>query len=238
MDVVQRRWIGAMAGISLALLLSGSAQEPNPAGVIHGVDAAVAARFENVLSFTDVERYAVYRGNDETHPVAEMTVRDNYKKGVGKTYDVLSESGSSIFLHVGLKPLLESEQNINQPGNVEKSWFNSSNYDLKLNSAAVQQRNGRACYALDIAPKEKAPNLIVGTIWVDTRDQTLVEIDGVASKDPSPFSGTTHMMRRYTNIDGFSMATHARAESDSPLFGRTVITIDYSDYKLEIRSLK
>ncbi len=240
MDVVPSTSKRAIAGISIALLLCAAttAQEPNPSEVIRRVDAAVAARFGNILSFTDVEHYAVYRGSDETHPEAEMTVRDAYKKGAGKTYTLISQGGSSILLRFGLKPLLESEQTINQPGNVEKSWFNSANYSMKLNSRAVQKLNGLDCYALDINPREPAPNLIIGTIWVDARDETLVKIDGVASKDPSAFSGTTHMMRQYTNIDGYSMAMHARAESDSALFGRTVVTIDYSDYKLELKTGK
>jgi hypothetical protein len=216
----------------------GLPQEHDPAAVIRSVDAAVATRFENILGFTDVEHYVVYRGNDQVHPAAEMTVRDTYKKGVGKTYTVISQSGSSILLHFGLKPLLDNEQTINQPGNVEKSWFNSANYVMKLNSAAVQKLNGRNCFALDIKPKEEASNLIIGTMWVDAQDGTLVQIDGVASKNPSAFSGTTHMMRQYTNINGYSMAIHARAESDSALFGRTVVTIDYSDYKLEIKTGK
>jgi hypothetical protein len=133
---------------------------------------------------------------------------------------------------------LENEQTINQPGNVEKSWFNSANYMMKLNSAAVQNLNGRNCIALDIKPKEEASNLIIGTMWVDARDGTLVQIEGVASKNPSAFSGTIRMMRQYTNINGYSMAVHARAESDSALFGRTVVMIDYSDYKLEIKTGK
>ncbi len=217
---------------------SGLSQEHDPGAVIRLVNAAVAARFENIVGFTDVEHYAVYRGGDETHPVAEMTVKDTYKKGVGKTYNIHSESGSSIFLHFGLKPLLDNEQTINQPGNVEKSWFNSANYAMTLNEGNVQRVNGRDCFVLDVKPGQVAPNLIIGTIWVDAQDGTLVQIDGVASKNPSAFSGATHMMRQYTNIDGYSMAIHARAESDSALFGRTVVTIDYSDYKLEIYDRK
>ncbi len=236
--MAESRWMQAIGGGCLALLLSASAQTPNPTDVIRLADAAIASRADQVLSFTDVEHYAVYRGGDETHPAAEMTVRDTYKQGAGKTYTVLSESGSSILLHFGLKPLLENEQSINQPGNVEKSWFDSANYNMKLKSAAVQKLNGRDCYALDINPKGQAPNLIIGTMWVDVGDGTLVQIEGVASKNPSAFSGTTHMMRQYTNINGYSMAIHARAESDSPLFGDTVVTIDYSDYKLEIKSGK
>ena len=239
MDVLPPTWTRTIAGVFVVLLLNAAtlAQEPNPAAVIRLVDAAVAARFENILGFTDVEHYAVYRG-DELHPVAEMTVKDTYKKGVGKSYTILSESGSSILLHFGLKPLLDNEQTINQSGNVEKSWFNSANYNMKLNPAPVQKLNGRSCFALDVKPNEEAPNLIIGTIWVDAQDGTLAQIDGVASKNPSAFSGTTHMMRQYTNISGFSMAIHARAESDSALFGRTVVTIDYSDYKLDTKSRK
>ena len=86
----------------------------------------------NVLGFTDIEHYSVYRGRDETHPVAEMTVKDTYRKGVGKTYTILSQSGSGIVMRFGLKPLLDNEESINKPGNVEKSWFTSANYEMKL----------------------------------------------------------------------------------------------------------
>jgi hypothetical protein len=134
-----------------------------------------------------------------------------------------------------LKPLLDNEQTINEPGNVEKSWFSSANYEMKLKPGGVQKLNGRDCFALAITPKEKATNMIDGTMWVDARDGSLVQIDGTASKNPSAFSGSTHMMRQYINIGGYAMATHARAESDSFLFGRTVVMIDYSDYHLELK---
>jgi hypothetical protein len=231
-------WATAAFCILIPLSVPGLPQEPNPAAVIRAVDAAVAARTENVLAFTDIEHYAVYRGSDETHPAAEMTVRDTYKKGVGKTFAVLSQSGSSILLHFGFRPLLENDQIINQPGNVEKSWFTSANYMMTLKTGGIQKLDGRDCFLLSINPKAQAPNLIIGAIWVDARDGTLVKVDGLASKNPSAFSGTTHMMRQYTNIDGYSMAVHARAESNSAVFGITVVTIDYSDYKLEVKNGK
>ena len=240
MGMRRSRTARTVASVCTLLLLRapGIAQDHDPGAVIRLVDAAVAARFENILGFTDVEHYAVYRGGDESHPVAEMTVKDTYKKGAGKSYAVLSQSGSSILLHFGLKPLLDNEQTINQPGNVERSWFNSANYAMTLKADNVQKLNGRDCFALDVKPRQVAPNLIIGTIWVDAQDGILVQIDGVASKNPSAFSGATHLMRQYTNIDGHSMAIHARAESDSALFGRTVVKIDYSDYNLEVQTRK
>jgi hypothetical protein len=214
------------------------AQQSNDARVIHGIDAEVQARVSNVEGFTDIEHYAVYRGDDETHPAAEMTAKDTYKKGAGKTYTILSQSGSGIVLKYGLHPLLDNEESINEPGKVDESWFTAANYEMKLEPGGVQTVNGRACYALEITPKHKAPNMIDGTLWVDAKDYSIVKVQGVASKAPSIFAGTTHMMRDYVNIDGYPMATHARAESKSFLFGRTVVIINYSDYHLQTRGSK
>jgi hypothetical protein len=231
----------ARASPALAVLLfcgaaiPPAAAEPTQSSVIAAIDAEVRVRVANVAGFTDVERYDVYRGRDQTHPAAEITVKVTYRKGVGKSYSILSQSGSAIIRRVGLKPLLDNEKEINQPGTVEKSWFTSANYDMKLKSGAVEQIGGRACYALAITPKHKAPNMIEGTIWVDAKGFSIVRVDGVASQKPSIFAGTTHMMRDYVNIDGYPMATHARAESNSAIFGRTVVTISYSDYHLEFQ---
>jgi hypothetical protein len=226
----------------LLLIASGvaaaGAQSPDQAAIIRQIDAAVAARVDNILEYTAVEHYSVYRSGDETHPAAEMTVRDTYKKGIGKEYTVLSQSGSGLILHFGLKPLIDNEKTINLPGNWEKSWFTSANYEMKLKPGGVQRLNGRDCYVLSITPRGEAPNLIIGTLWADAKDGSLVQIDGVSSKSPSAFAGTTRAMRQYANVNGFAMALHARAESNSMLFGQTVITIDYSNYQLQLRGGK
>lgn len=210
------------------------APQPDPTTMIQRIDAAVQSRYETVVAFTAIEHYAVFRGKDETHPVAEMTVRDTYRKDVGKTYTVLSQSGSDLVLRLGLKPLLENERTINQPGNLQRSWFNSDNYAMSPKPGALEKLNGRNCIPVAVAARRKAPNTINGNIWVDEKDFSLAQIQGIATKSPSAFAGATHMMRQYQQIDGFSMATHARAESDSILFGRTVVTIDYSNYHLEL----
>jgi hypothetical protein len=228
----------ALALILLCLCIgnAGPAQQPDAAEVIRLVDTAVRYRVENVLGFTDIEHYTVYRGKDETHPVAELTARDTYKKGVGKSYTVLSQSGSAVVQKFGLRPLLDNEAILNKPGNVEQSWFTSANYDMQLKPEGIRKENGRDCYTILIRARRSAPNMVNGTLWVDAKDGSIVQIEGVASKSPSPFAGTTHMMRQYSQIEGFPMATHARAESSSLLFGRTLILIEYSDYHLEVQT--
>lgn len=230
-------WAAAGAALMVSfwfVAMAASAQAPE--AIVRSVDGAVQARYNNILAFTDSEHYAVYRGDDETHPVAEMTVIDNYKKGVGKSYTIVSESGSSIILKFGLRPLLENEKQINLPGNLEKSWFISDNYQMKLRPGGPVRLNGRACYIFDIAARNKAPNTMNGSMWVDASDGTLAQIDGMATEAASVFSGPAHMHREYANIEGYSMAMRARAESKSAVFGRTVVTIDYSHYKLQIQA--
>jgi hypothetical protein len=215
-----------------------AAQPMDPSALIQRIDAAAKARYETIAGFTVTEHYVIYRGKDELHPAAEQTVMTTYRKGMGKSYTVLSESGSDLLRKLVLRPLLENEKTINLPGNVERSWFTSANYEMKLKPAVTQRLDGRDCLALAMTPRRKATNMIQGTLWVDAGDASIVQIEGVSSKNPSVWTGPTHMMRRYTNLSGFAMASHARAESNSFLFGRTILTIDYQDYKIQLRPLK
>jgi hypothetical protein len=238
------RRLGAARAVAAAAFLFwlGSAaleaQQTDEAAVIRGIDAAVHARLESIAEYTDTERYAVYRGSDETHPVAEMTVKTVYRQETGKSYTILSQSGSSIVRSLVLGTILDNEKRINLPGNREGSWLTSANYEMKLKPGGTEQLNGRECLAVAISPRRKAPNLVEGTLWVDAKDYAIVQIEGTASKSPSLFTGPAQMMRQYANLSGFAEATRARAVSNSTLLGQTTVTIDYSDYQIQLRTTK
>ena len=216
-----------------AVLLN--SQQPDEASIIRGVDAAVHARQDAIASYTVTEHYAVFRNHDEVHPAAEMTVQTLYRRESGKTYTIQSESGSTALRKLVLDKILESEQHINLPGVRESSWIISANYEMKLKSSGVERVNGRDCFALSISPRQQAPNLIAGTLWIDATNQSIVQLQGTASKSVSHFTGPTQVMRQYAMIDGFAMATHARASSDSFLFGQTLVTIDYTGYQIQVQ---
>ena len=212
------------------------AQQPDADNVILHINALALARYDGIAEFTVTEHYAVFRGKDETHPVAEMIVHTLYRRGEGKSYTIVSKSGPEIVQKFAFNSLLDNEKQINEPGKVQHSWFTSENYEMKLRPGGPQMLDGRDCLAVSITPRHKASNMIVGTLWVDVKDNSIVRIEGMASKSPSIWAGPTHMMRQYVNINGFAMATHARAVSNSFLFGQTIVTIDYSDYHVQLRS--
>jgi hypothetical protein len=165
-----------------------------------------------------------------------MIVKTNYRKESGKTYTILSETGSALLRKAVLGAILDNEKTINKPGIREGSWITSANYQMKLKTAISQNVDGRDCFVLAIIPRRKTPYLIVGTLWVDAKDYSIVQIQGVSSKSASVFTGATQMMRQYASVNGFAMATHARAVSNSFLLGETVVTIDYRDYQMQLRS--
>jgi outer membrane lipoprotein-sorting protein len=215
-----------------------AAQQPDPVSIIQHIDATVKARVDTISSYTVTENYVVYRNNDETHPAAEMTVHTVYRKESGKSYTIVSQSGSQLIQKFVLNAILDNEKTINLPTNRPSSWITSANYQMQLKPGGVQKLNGRDCFVLSLTPKRKAPYLIEGTLWVDSKDYSIVQIQGTGSKSPSFFSGPTQMMRQYANVSGFAQATHARAVSSSFMFGPTVVTIDYKDYAIQVTPSK
>jgi hypothetical protein len=209
-----------------------SAQAPDEAAIIRGVDAAVHHRVDSIAGYTVTESYKLFRGSDFDHPAAEMIIQTTYARETGKSYKILSEDGSHILRSAVFSPLLDNEKRINQPGNVEASWLISANYEMHLQPGDPQQINGRSCYALTIHPRQKAPNLIEGTIWVDVRDYSIVKIEGHGSRSASWITFPSQVSRVYESIDGFAMATHAKAITESDLFGPTTVTIDYTGYQI------
>jgi hypothetical protein len=223
---------GLVAGFAALSGTGLTAQQPDAAAVIRHIDEIAESRVQRIAAFTVTEHYAVFRGQDEVHPVAEMTVDTTYRKGTGKSYEIAAESGSALIRRFGLRPLLDNEKSINLPANRASSWFTSANYEMQV-QPGVQAMDGHACLAIAMHPKRAAPNMIEGTLWADAKDFSIVRIEGMASKNPSIWSGPTHMMRQYRNLSGFAMATHARAESNG-IFGRIVVTIDYRDYQIQL----
>lgn len=211
------------------------AQPLDAASVVRLVDAAVKARIDNLVGYTVTEHYAVYRSNDEFHPAAEMFVKTTYKQNSGKSYVIISQSGSTVMRNLVLNTILDNEKYMNRPGIRESAWITSANYEMKLRPGGTETFDGRECMVLSLIPKRKAPYLFEGTLWVDSKDGSIVQLQGTASKNSSMVTGPAQVLRQYANIGGSSEATHVRALSSSSMFGETIVKIDYQDYHIQLR---
>jgi len=208
-------------------------QQPGGDSTIQKIDASVGARDENLLGYTVTEIYRVYRGADKEHAAAQMTVKTTYRKDAGKSYVIVSQSGSELLLKEVLGRILDNERVMTQPANRAQAVLTTTNYTMTVKGD--QTVNGRGCRVVAIVPKKSSPYLFRGTIWVDAQDGSIVKLDGVASKAASVLAGATQVSRQYANISGLPMATHAEALAGSWLLGQTTIDIDYSDYEMTLR---
>jgi hypothetical protein len=201
---------------------------------INKIDASVAARDQNLLGYTVTELYRVYRGSDKTHPAAQMTVKTTYQKDSGKSYVIVSQSGSELILKEVLARVLDSERLMTQPANRPQALLTTANYTMTVKGDDTL--DGRTCKVVAIVPKKSSPYLFRGTIWVDAQDGAIVKLEGVASKAASILAGATQVSRQYANIQGLPMATHASAVAGSWLLGQTAVDIDYSGYQMTLRN--
>jgi len=234
----QTRHIGSVliliAVSHLLGLASVNAQAPDLPTVVHGVDTSVKDRMNRLASYSVTEHYAVFRGRDLSTPAAEMLVKTTYRKQTGKSYQILSQSGSSLWRNQVLKTLLENEQKMSQPGNVETALINSSNYEMQLDKNPAQTLNGRECLLLDITPRRKSQYLFQGPLWVDAHDYSIVQLKGTAAKSAVFIANAAEITRQYSEVESVPMATHAEAVSGSALLGQTVVKVDYSGYQVQL----
>jgi outer membrane lipoprotein-sorting protein len=227
----------ALAFLAPYIVVSGRAvaqQPPDIGSIIRGVDASVKTRLDRLAGYTVTEHYAVFRGKDETHPAAEMLVKTTYTRQAGKSYEIVSQSGSSLWRNEVLHTLLDNEKRMSQPGNVQTALIDSANYEMKLDTNPRQRLNDRDCLVLDITPRHNSEYLFKGTLWVDAQDFAIVQLKGTASKSAFFLASAAQVSRQYDEMAALPMATHAQAVSGSAMLGQTTVKIDYSNYQLEL----
>lgn len=229
-----RRLIPAFL-LLVAGLSSSPAQQNDNATIIQRIDASVRAREQGLLGYTVMEHYAVFRNQDEQHPVAEMTVKTTYQRDAGKNFSIVSETGSALLRKV-LEIILDNERRMTRPANRATVVISPANYDMTVKGSETV--DGRKCLAVLIKPRRSSQYVLNGTVWVDAEDGSIVQLEGVTARSPSIFAGASQVLRQYTTIGGFPMATHARAVSDSWLVGQTIITIDYTNYEIQLRAAR
>lgn len=200
------------------------------AAILQGIDASVYARETNLLGYTVTEHYVVYRNHDEQHAAADMVVKTTYRRDMGKSFSIVSLQGSMVMRKM-LEEVLATEKKMTQPANRITAVIISANYEMKVKGPAVV--DGRNCIAVAIKPRKPSPYVFNGTVLVDAQNGAIVQLEGVAAKSPTFLSGPSQIVRQYTMIDGFAMATHARAVSNSSLLGQTIVKIDYIGYQLQ-----
>ena len=129
-----------------------------------------------------------------------------------------------------LDTVLDHEKQMSQPVNRVTAVITSANYDM--NVKGTDMVDGHDCIIVSLKPRHTSPYLFNGEMSVDAQDGSIVRFNGIASKSASVFAGPAQVSRQYTKLEGFPMAVHAQAISNSWILGKTIIKIDYTGYEI------
>lgn len=232
-----------LAGILMTLALAAaSAQGPSPSVVSTtattetGLTAAQIvsammdrnqARAAALKHFHSVRHYSVeYRGY-AAKIAAQMEVEVDYDAASGKTFRIVSSSGSKLLIDKVLKRLLESETDA---GKQHSTDLTTANYSFTL--AGAENVDGRPAYILEVAPLTDNKYLYRGKVWVDAADFALERIEAEPAKNPSFWISSTAIHHRYEKTGSFWLPAQNESDTDVRVGGKAVLRIDYGKYEV------
>jgi hypothetical protein len=190
------------------------------------------ARAESLGHYQSVRHYSVdYKGFGTTI-AADMTVEADYDAVSGKSFRIVSQSGSKMLIDKVLKRALDSETDAAK--DQKSTALTQANYRFKLEG--VETLAGRPAYVLYVEPVVATKYLYRGKIWVDAADFAVEKIEAAPAKNPSFWITGTKIHQIYVKTGEFWLPDQNRSESKIRVGGNAVLTIDYGKYQVNLKS--
>jgi hypothetical protein len=212
--------------------LSGVGSKLTAPQIVSEMDHQNKRRLDELRHYHSVRHYDVsYKGLAKI--AAGLVVEVDYDAATGKTFRVVSQSGSKLLVDKVLKRLVESEQDAG--GDKHATALTQANYEFKLEG--IEDVGDRPAYILAVEPKVSSKYLYRGKVWVDTADFAVAKIAAEPAKNPSFWISKTAIDHKYVRIDGFWLPAQNRSESKVRVGGNAVLSIDYGKYQVESKPL-
>jgi negative regulator of sigma E activity len=177
-------------------------------------------------SYTATRRYIALNGGRR----AEMLVAVKCAGDGAKEFDILSEEGSSIIRKNLFDKTLAEETEATRRSAATNVDVSPANYEVRL--IGRDRINERPAYLLELTPKVNNRFLIVGKIWVDAVDYSIIRAEGRLAGSPSFWVRSVHFVQTYQKVGPIWLAASTRAVIETRVFGEAELTIETSDYKL------
>ncbi len=201
---------------------------PTAAQIVQEMQSHNAARAAGLKHYHSLRHYTVeYRGFS-ARIAAKMDVEADYDAASGKSFRVVSQSGSNLLVDKVLKRLVESEKDASDQHSAE---LTPANYRFSL--AGMEKLGDRVCYVLEVEPVRDNKYLYKGKVWIDAAEFALTRIEAAPSRNPSFWVSSVAIHHSFARTDGYWLPVENRSETKVRIGGRAVLTIDYGTYDIE-----
>lgn len=203
-----------------------SAPLPSAQDVVAKMMNFDAKRQSELNGYTATRRYVAVNKTRR----AEMTVHVDCAKDGAKQFTIISDEGSgSIRRHVFQK-LLSEESEASRRGTRASTRLIPANYNFQI--MGQETLNTGPTYVLQVSPRTPNKYLIIGKIWIDANDYSIVRIEGQPARNPSFWIHSVHFVHTYQKVGEFWFASSTDTTSQIRIFGESELTIENIDYKL------
>lgn len=183
---------------------------------------------EALKHYQAMRHYEVeYRGF-ATSIAAKMDVEINFDTSTGKSFRIVSQSGSKLLCEKVLKRAVDSEQEASQ--DQAATALTTANYKFQL--AGIESLNERPAYVLTVEPLKESKFLYRGKVWVDAVDFAVVKIEVTPAKNPSFWISQTLIKSTNAKTGDFWLPQENRSETKVRVGGTAVFTINYGTYRI------
>ncbi len=185
------------------------------------------ARKEELRSYQSVRHYEVeYKGY--AHLDAKLVVEASYDSASGKSFRIVSQSGSGLLVDKVLKRLVQSEMEAGQDHHATD--LSPANYKFRL--LGTETLGDRPTFVLAVEPITSNKFLYRGKVWVDAEEFALTRVEAEPAKNPSFWISSTAINHEYSRTDGFWLPAQNRSKTRVRVGGTAVLTIDYGTYEV------
>ena len=189
-----------------------------------------ADQFRELKHYEAIRHYQVqYKGFGKLI-AAKMDVEMNFDSLSGKSFHIVSQSGSKLLCDKVLRRAVDSEEEASKDRT--STALNRANYRFEL--AGTEQLDGRPTYILQVDPLKDNKFLYRGKVWVDAADYGVVKIAVEPAKNPSFWISRTQIENTNSKSNGIWLPQKNRSESKIRIGGSAVLTIDYGTYHVTV----
>lgn len=220
-----------MLGVQTYLLQAGSL---NVVEITNRLAQNESLKRNTIQEFAATRRYILR--NSHWHHDAVMVVRVSFKRGEGKTFQVLDVQGAEGLSRRVLERVMQGEEQDSRSARPDESSVTPAHYDFRM--LGMETIAGRNCYVLETKPKMKSRYLLQGKAWVDAQDFALIRIEGRPSASLGFWAGKPYIVQQFEKQGDFWMASHNRSQSESHLLGKSELNIEYTAYDLNCSGSK
>jgi hypothetical protein len=193
----------------------------------HDLNQALALKHYQAVRHYSV----VYRGFGRTI-TAGMDAEMDYDAASGKSFRVVSETGSKTLCHRVLERAIDSEREAWK--DKASTALTEANYVFRL--LGTDQLDDRPAYLLAVEPIKPSKFLYKGKIWVDPVDFAVEQMEVEPAKNPSFWISQTLIHHANKNANGFWLPERNQSTTKVRIGGTAVMTIDYGTYQTDPRA--